>query len=166
MQPLCRGLLISVRILTIISIALYLIPTGAHLFERANKLALTPPQYMIAQRIYRGWALFGIVIAAALLLTLLHAIICRSRRAAFRLSLVAVVCLAATQVVFWLFTYPMNVVSGNWTVSPAHFDAARRQWENSHSASAVLTFVALLAITSAIVLDTSGPQSRSSGPRA
>jgi len=32
----------------------------------------------------------------------------------------------------------MNVASNNWTVTPADFEAARRQWEYSHAVSAVL----------------------------
>jgi hypothetical protein len=55
--------------------------------------------------------------------------------------------LLATQVIFWRFTYPMNAASSNWTVMPVAFEAARRQWEYSHAASAVLTFLALMTIT-------------------
>ena len=39
----------------------------------------------------------------------------RSERVALLLSLAAFVCLVATQVIFWMFTYPMNVASSNWT---------------------------------------------------
>jgi hypothetical protein len=51
---------------------------------------------------------------AALLLTLMHTFRVRSDRTAFLLSLVAFLCLAATQGVFWMFTYPINVASNNW----------------------------------------------------
>jgi hypothetical protein len=50
-----------------------------------------------------------------------------------------------------VFTYPVNVASNNWTVTPADFEAARRQWEYSHAITAVLTFVALVAITASVV---------------
>ena len=63
------------------------------------------------QGLYRGWALFGIAIFAAMLLTLLHAILRRRERIVLILSLAAFVCLVATQVIFWMFTYPMNVAS-------------------------------------------------------
>jgi hypothetical protein len=46
----------------------------------------------------------------------------------------------------------MNVESNNWTVTPADFEAARRQWEYSHAVSAVLTFIALVAITTSVVI--------------
>jgi hypothetical protein len=88
-----------------------------------------------------------------MLLTLLHAVMRRNRRTVFILSLVSLLCLIGTQIIFRLFTYPMNVLSSNWTVPPGHFEAARRQWEYSHSVSAVLTFISLLAIVSAVAVD-------------
>jgi hypothetical protein len=50
-------------------------------------------------------------------------------------------------VIFWTFTYPMNVATNNWTITPQDFEAVRRQWEYSHTVNAVLTFVALVTIT-------------------
>ena len=41
-------------------------------------------------------------------------------------------------------------------MTPEHFETARRQWEYSHAASAVLTFLALIAIASAVSVD-AGP---------
>jgi hypothetical protein len=55
--------------------------------------------------------------------------------------------------IFWAFTYPMNVASNNWTVTPENFEAARRQWEYSHAVNAVITFVAFVAITSSVLVD-------------
>jgi hypothetical protein len=71
----------------------------------------------------------------------------RAKRAAFLLSLTALLCLGATQLIFWTFTYPMNVATNNWTITPQDFEAARRQWEYSHAVNAVLSFVALVTIT-------------------
>ena len=138
------------RIASIAAVALYLVPTGAHLFELPGKMALPPAEYMIVQRIYSGWALFGGVIFAALLLTLVHAVWHRRDRATLGLSLMAFGCLLATQVVFWWFTYPMNVASSNWTRMPDQFERVRWQWEYSHAAGAVLTFLALLVIAAAV----------------
>jgi hypothetical protein len=128
------------------------VAAGAHFFELANKMSMSPPEYMTVQKIYAGWSFFGIAVLTALLLTLLHAFIVRRDRAAFLLSLVAFLCLAATQGIFWMFTYPMNVASNNWTVTPADFEAARRQWEYSHAVNAVLTFAALVAVTSTTLI--------------
>jgi hypothetical protein len=63
-------------------------------FELANKMAMSPPEYMTAQKIYAGWSFFGVAVIAALLLTLIHTFMVRSDRSAFLLSLVAFLCLA------------------------------------------------------------------------
>src|SRR5215475_380651 len=124
-------LLKSLGLLAVVSVAIYLVPGGAHFFELANKMAMSPSEYMTVQKIYAGWSSFGVAIVTALLLTLLHTFMVRRDRAAFLLSLVAFLCLAATQGIFWTFTYPMNVASNQWTVAPADFEAVRRQWEYS-----------------------------------
>jgi hypothetical protein len=77
----------------------------------------------------------------------------RAERTAFLLSLAALLCLSATQLIFWTFTYPMNVATNNWTITPQDFEAGRRQWEYSHAVNAVLTFVALVTITLSTLTD-------------
>ena len=135
-----------VQLVAIVAAALYLVPTGAHLFELPRKMALSSGEYMTVQQIYTGWELFGIVIAVALPATLANTLLVRSDRRAFAWSLAAFLALTATQGVFWAFTYPINVATQFWTVSPEPFETARQQWEYSHAASAVLTFVALVTI--------------------
>jgi hypothetical protein len=46
--------------------ALALIPAGAHLAEMPHKIALTRDEYLVVQQIYRGWALFGVVVVGGL----------------------------------------------------------------------------------------------------
>ena len=144
-------LLKSLRLVTIVMVALCLVPAGAHFFEMPSKMSLSPAAYMTVQKIYAGWSFFGIAIVAALLLTLTHTFVVRVDRTAFVLSVTAVLCLAATQVIFWEFTYPMNLASNNWTVAPEAFEGARRQWEYSHAVNAVLTFAAFVAITLSVL---------------
>jgi nitrate/nitrite transporter NarK len=144
-------LLKSVRLITIVMVALCLVPAGAHFFELANKVSLSPAEYMTVQKIYAGWSFFGIPIITALMLTLIHTFMVRNNRTVFKLSLSAALCLAATQVIFWMFTYPINVASNNWTVTPEAFEAARRQWEYSHAVNAPLTFGAFVAITLSVL---------------
>jgi hypothetical protein len=50
------------QFLSIVLTALALVPAGAHLFELPNKIGLSQDRYFIVQDIYRGWALFGIVL--------------------------------------------------------------------------------------------------------
>src|SRR5215831_19386719 len=141
-----------VQLIAIITTALCLVPTGAHLFELPNKVALTPTEYLTVQKIYAGWSLFGIVVGMALLATLAHTLLVRTDRTSFALSFGALVALAATQGVFWAFTYPVNAATGFWTVPPNSFEMTRWQWEYSHAAGALLTFVALVAIVLAALL--------------
>jgi hypothetical protein len=131
----------------ILAVGICLMPAGAHLFEFPNKIGLPPDKYMAVQRIYQGWAAFGIAIVAALVLTLAHAVSVRANPVAFRLALAAFACLALTQAIFWTFTFPINAATANWTVMPGDFEAARRQWEYSHAVNAIITLLAFLAIT-------------------
>src|SRR5215831_19425655 len=142
----------SMRLLAVISVVFCLIPAGAHFFGLANKMSLSTADYMTTQKIYAGWSFFGVAIIAAILFTLTHTLMVRAERAAFFLFLTALLCLGATQVIFWTFTYPMNVATNNWTVTPQHFETVRRQWEYSHAVNAVLTFVALVTITLSTLL--------------
>ena len=137
----------SVRLLAVISVVLCLIPAGAHFFELVNKMSLSTAEYITTQKIYAGWSVFGVAIIAAIVFTLTHTLMVRAKRTAFLLSLTALLCLGATQVIFWTFTYPVNVATNNWTITPPDFEAVGRQWEYSHALNAVLTFVALVTIT-------------------
>jgi SCAMP family len=126
--------------------ALALVPVGAHLFELPGKIGLPQEQYFIVQQIYRGWALFGIVLFANLGVVLALTIVVRHERVAFRLALAALACLAGSVVVFFIWTYPQNVATENWTIVPPDWAAMRTRWEYSHAANAVLTFSAFCAL--------------------
>lgn len=143
-----------VQVLAITLVAIVLVPAGSHLFSLISKMRLSPEQYMVAQRAYDAWALFGVAIFGALLATAWHAYLMRGNSTAVLLSLTSFLCLVGTQVVFWIYTYPMNVATQNWTVLPDQFEAVRRQWEYSHAVGAVLVFAALIAIILAVLADT------------
>ena len=59
------------------------------------------------RRIYRGWALPGIVVFGSLALNLVLTILLRGGRRVFPPALIAFVCMAATQIVFRVFTFPV-----------------------------------------------------------
>jgi hypothetical protein len=82
-------LLIFLGLVAVVSVAMCLVPAGAHFFEFANKMSMSQPEYMTVQKIYAGWSFFGIAIIAALLITLIHTFVVRSDRTAFFLSLAA-----------------------------------------------------------------------------
>jgi len=119
---------------------------GAHLLELLTKLSLPRDDYIVVQQIYRGWALLGIVVVAALLATLATTILGRRRRKVMILALVAFASLGGAQAIFWLFTYPVNQATLNWTAVPADWLGLRLQWEYSHAAGAGLDLVAFIAL--------------------
>jgi len=146
-----------IRLLAIVLTALALVPGGAHLFALSNKIDLPRDQYFTVQSIYFGWALLGIVLFAALAANLILAISVQRHRTAFMLAVAGFVGIAATLLIFFLWTYPANVATSNWTVAPADWRELRTQWEYSHAANAVITFLALVCVTLAGLL--SAPES-------
>ncbi len=131
-------------------LAIILIPAGAHVFALPNKIGLPAEAYMTVQRIYDGWALFGIPIVLALVALLIQTILLRRQRAACLLSALSLVLVAASQVVFWTYTFPMNEVTAQWRVLPVDLEPVRLQWEYSHAAGAALVFLAYIACLASI----------------
>jgi hypothetical protein len=56
------------------------------------------------------------------------------------------VCVAATQVVFWTWTFPMNRETRNWQALPQQWEPLRAQWEYSHAVAALLNLAALVLL--------------------
>lgn len=109
--------------------ALALVPGGAHLLELPNKIGLGEAEYFAVQQIYRGWALLGIVLFGALAANLAHALLLRGRGLPFVLALAAFLLIAATLAIFFVWTFPTNQATENWTITPADWRALRAQWE-------------------------------------
>jgi hypothetical protein len=141
-----------VQFLAIVLTALALVPAGAHLAELPNKIGLDQEAYFAVQNIYRGWALFGIVLFGTLAANLALAIMLRRQRAPFSLASAAFLLVAATLAVFFIWTYPANQATSNWTVVPPDWQELRTTWEYAHATNAVLTFLALCAVTWSILL--------------
>jgi hypothetical protein len=57
----------TVYFLSLLFVALALAPAMAHLLELPNKINLSRDDYLTMQQIYRGWALLGFIVIAALL---------------------------------------------------------------------------------------------------
>jgi hypothetical protein len=118
----------------------------AHLLELPNKIRLPRDAYFTVQQVYRGWALLGIAVVAALASTLVLAVMVRHERRMLAGALIAFSCLAGTQIIFWVFTYPVNQATVNWTVAPDNWQEMRARWEYSHAVAACLDFAALVAL--------------------
>ena len=140
----------AVRLLqfcAIVLTALALVPGGAHLFELPNKIGLDQEAYFTVQAIYRGWALFGFVLFAALLADLALTVVLAFRRRPYVLPLLAFLLVAATLAIFFVWTYPANRATSNWTLPTPNWTTLRMHWEYAHAVNAVLTFIALCLLT-------------------
>jgi hypothetical protein len=135
----------ATQFIAILLTALALVPVGAHLLELTHKISLDQAQYLTVQQLYRGWAFLGAVLIAALLANLVLAVWSRPQAKPMLLAGAAALLLAATLAVFFIWTFPVNQATGNWTAAPADWAALRDRWEYSHAVNAVLTFVALAA---------------------
>jgi hypothetical protein len=142
----------TIWFLSLFFVALALAPAMAHLLALPNKINMPREQYLIVQQIYRGWALLGSVVIGALLSTLTLTVMVRNPPKTFVLILVAFLCMAGTQVLFWTFTFPANQQTHNWTVLPENWPALRDQWEYSHAASAGLNLFAFVALVLSVLL--------------
>ena len=133
----------------VILTALALVPSGAHVLELANKIGLDRENYLTVQQIYRGWAWLGGVLIAAVLANGCAAVVARRRKSAMILAAAASILMCVTLGIFFTWTFPVNQATNNWTIAPAGWQALRTQWEYSHAASALVTFLALCSTTAA-----------------
>jgi hypothetical protein len=136
--------------LALFFMAAAIIPAGAHLAELPNKIALGQAEYLVVQQIYAGWSLFGIAIIGAILTSLAFtiALIWNARPYAFALA--AFLLAVANIAIFFIWTFPTNKATQNWTVTPENWEALRSQWEYSHAANALVIFAAFACLLVAV----------------
>jgi hypothetical protein len=133
----------------IMFLALLFAPAAAHAFALLNKINLSRQQYYDAQLAYRGWNLLGLFYIGALGSTLWLTIIAREQAPVAWLSGAALALTALTLVIFFIWVFPGNAATKNWTEAPENWQALRTRWECGHAANAMLLFVALAAETAA-----------------
>jgi hypothetical protein len=139
------------RFLSLLFVALALVPAGAHLMELVHKIHMPGAEYLTVQKLYRGWNLAAIVVIGALLSIAALAVSLRGQSPAFGWALLAFACIVATQIVFWTFTYPVNQATSNWTMLPSDWESLRARWEYSHAASALLNLAAVVSTIVAVL---------------
>jgi hypothetical protein len=132
------------------SVAISMAAGWAHLLEMPAKLQLSHDDYLTVQQIYRGWALLGVVVFAALGSTVWLAV-ATYRTPMFVPCLIAACAVGVSLAVFFTFTYPANQATANWTMLPSHWMVLRRDWEYSHATGAILYFVALMSLVLALL---------------
>jgi hypothetical protein len=143
----------TVRFLSVLFTAVALGSALAHLFALPNKIHLPAQEYLTVQQIYRGWALLGIILGAALASTATLAALVRRDRRVFVPVLITVICIITSLVLFFTFTFPANQQTHNWTLLPDNWEKLRFQWEYSHAASAVLYLTAISTLTLSMIRD-------------
>jgi hypothetical protein len=122
------------------------LPAGAHLAELPNKLALDQSAYFTVQQIYAGWALFGIVLFGAIGATLGYVIALFRNGLPYGYALAALVLILLNLAIFFIWTFPTNQATANWTVAPANWAELRNQWEYSHAVNAAVIFAAFFFV--------------------
>lgn len=144
--------MVALRVFTLSVMALILIPSGAHLFALPAKMGMDRDAYFTVQGIYAGWALFGVPIVVAILANAGLAVVERRRDpAAARWAGVSAVLILLSLAVFFVWIFPANQATANWTHPPNGWETLRRQWEWGHAANALVVFAAFLATCQAVI---------------
>jgi hypothetical protein len=135
-----------VQFLAILLAALCLVPAGAHLFELPGKIRLDAESYLQVQQIYRGWGWFGVPLFGTIVGAAVLAFLVRSQSTPLLLALAGGALIAVTLALFFIFVFPSNQATENWTALPANWEALRTQWECGHAVNAGLTLLAFMCV--------------------
>lgn len=141
----------ALQFVAIMLIVASLVPGGAHLLELPNKMALDRERYFTVQQIYRGWALAAVPLLGALLSTLALAVLSRAQWLPFLFSTASFLLLLVTLVAFFIWIYPTNRATDDWTTAPDGWRALRSRWEYTHAVNAVITLAALASALLAVL---------------
>jgi hypothetical protein len=123
----------------------------AHALELPNKIGLSRADYFVVQRLYDGWNQLAILLLVQALSILTVLLIHRHEPSVRWPTATALAGLLAAQAVFWIWTFPANVATNNWTAQPENWEALRRQWEYSHLAGAAFQVVVMAALVVAVL---------------
>ena len=135
----------------LLSTAVALGPALAHLLELPNKIDLARSDYFTVQQIYRGWSLLGGLLLVEFVSLIAVVLYARADKRMRNAALVALLCLVGAQLLFWVFTYPANAATENWTVQPENWRELRQRWEFSHAGGAVLQLIAMASLIAGVV---------------
>lgn len=130
----------------VMATALALGPALAHLLELPNKIGLPRDAYFTVQQIYAGWNLLGALLTVQAVAIIAVILLAYDDQRLRTLALTALLCRASAQALFWLFTFPANGATKNWTHHPDDWEALRRQWEYSHAVGALLQLACLACL--------------------
>jgi hypothetical protein len=118
----------------------------AHALELPNKISLPRDEYFIVQKAYRGWTQLAYLLMVELASMVAVAVMSRHQPHVLWPAIAAIICLLSAQTLFWIYTYPVNTMTKNWTVMPDNWDSLRRRWEFSHAAGAAFQVLAMSSL--------------------
>ena len=147
-----------VRFFSLLFVGLALAPSLAHVLQLPHKMGLSGDDYLHVQQLYAGGAWLGVVVLGALISTLLLTILVRTRLRQFALACIAFGSVLVTQVIFWMFTFPVTQLTHNWTTLPANWMTLRERWEYSHATAAVFDLIAFVAVVLAVLAAVGHPE--------
>jgi hypothetical protein len=137
--------------IALLATALALGAALAHALELPNKIDMPEREYFIVQQAYRGWNQLAYLLVIELISMLAIAIVCRQEPRVLWPALAAILFLLCAQAVFWIYTYPANVATDNWTAIPADWESLRTRWEYSHALGAAFQVLAMSALIVAVL---------------
>jgi hypothetical protein len=147
-----------VRFFSLLFVGLALAPGLAHVLQLPHKMNLSGDDYLRVQQLYGGWSWLGLVVLGALISTFLLTVLVRDRLRQFALACIALGSVFVTQVIFWMFTFPVHQQTQNWTLLPVNWMTLRDRWEYSHATAAVFDLIAFIAIVLAVLAAVGHPQ--------
>lgn len=146
------------RLVAIWFTALSMAPALAHLLEMPAKLGYDGPLWWIVQQSLYGPG-FGTVGAfcevAAVVTTVVLAILVRDRRPAFAWTAVGALCVVAAHASFWVWIAPVNAVIASLPPDalPSNWSDLRTRWEYTHAVRAVLQVIAVGALVQSLLVE-------------
>jgi hypothetical protein len=135
-----------VYFIALLATALAMAAAMAHALELPNKLRFSRDEYFVVQQTYRGWNQLGYLLAVQFAAMVVAAFTARHEPRLLWPTIIAIAGLISAQAVFWVFTYPTNVATDNWTSIPDNWEQLRNTWEYSHAAGAALQVVSMAAL--------------------
>ena len=134
----------TVQFLALVLTALALVPAGAHLFTLLNKMDLAQEHlsWLGAVRHRLDRRLAGEFRSGGDVARPRPPVHPGADRRSLRRGDVRI---------FFIWTYPANQATDNWTTIPADWEQLRRQWEYSHAVNALVTFAAFCSVALSVL---------------
>lgn len=123
----------------------------AHVLELPNKIGLSADEYFVVQKVYYGWNRLAFLLLIEIISMIVVTIFARHTPLVFWPALFAIVFLVCAQAVFWVFTFPANVATENWTQIPQNWQVLRARWEYSHAAGAGFQLLAMASLILSVI---------------